>query len=71
MRMEISNADMIKLAIYRIFKMHKWQRLDKELIIIIRVEMELEGFNETSSEKSIQIKQIEGRSQGRKSQTKF
>ena len=34
--MGFPNADMIKLANYRIFKMHKWQRLDKELIIIIR-----------------------------------
>ena len=42
MRMGIPNADIIKLANYRIFKMHKWQRLDKELIIVIRVEVELE-----------------------------
>ena len=47
MRMGIPEADMIKLTIYRIFKMHKWQRLDEELIIIIRVEMELERFNGT------------------------
>ena len=42
MRMGIPNADIIKLANYRVFKMHKWQSLDKELIIIIRVEVELE-----------------------------
>ena len=41
-RMGILNADIIKLANYRIFKMHKWQRPDKKLIIIIRVEVELE-----------------------------
>ena len=52
MRMGIPNADIIKLANYRIFKMHKWQRLDKEWIIIIRVEMGLRRFNGTSSGKS-------------------
>ena len=45
MRMGIPNADMTKLSNYRIFKMYKWQRLDKELIIVIRVEVELERFN--------------------------